>query len=189
MLRGDVESDRRDERCRRKNLQGHSIQPLYNPYRMAFHGEGRRKKDFQPLTARVQGSSYPVSHAGLRNTANDHTCIALSPRCPWIACLHLDPENPPASSRTGVCVKNCANSAQIEYHKQRPGRDRMAAQLNHASPSHSPLYGMSEGLPSCVSPPLAIMLFASKEEGKIRRGLSAAPCSEFVCVTRSPASD
>lgn len=66
----------------------------------------------------------------------------------------------------------------------------MAAQLNHASPSHSLLYGMSEGLPSCVSPPLAIILFASKEEGKIRRVyLRPHAPNLFVLRVHQPAID
>lgn len=75
--KGDVESDRRDDRCKRKGTyRDTAYKPLYvpsTPYCNAFH-EAKNEKDFQPLTARGQGSATSKPPMGSRNIATYFAC-------------------------------------------------------------------------------------------------------------------
>jgi hypothetical protein len=84
-------------------------------YRNAFHeAKTKKKKDFQPLTAKGQGSPTSKPPMGSRNIATYLTCtmsVVRLPACRWKRTLQ------PFFPSQGLFVGECATRKQIEYQK------------------------------------------------------------------------
>jgi hypothetical protein len=137
----------------RKNLQGHSIQPLYVPLPQHTPRSGRKEKDFQLLTAQDRDLPPAKPPLGSRNIANYFTCI--------IGCLHADRRETlqPLPEPGFVCVR--ARKSEADRVPKAETRSAPVGSLNLAHlPTYLPLTttacGMSEGPPSCVLPPVTV---------------------------------
>ena len=161
-------------------------------YHNAFHeAKTKKKKDFQPLTAKRQGSATSKPPMGFRNIATYLTCtmsVVRLPACRWKRTLQ------PLSEPGFVCGRVRNSEADRVPKSRGQVSSRWVAQpctaclLDSSQPTAC---GMSEGnavMRASASDRLLSMTdTAHQQRGKITQGVDHGPM--LRCVTRSPASD
>jgi hypothetical protein len=171
----------------RKNLQGHSIQPLYVPLPQHTPRSGRKEKDFQLLTAQDRDLPPAKPPLGSRNIANYFTCI--------IGCLHADRRETlqPLPEPGFVCVR--ARKSEADRVPKAETRSAPVGSLNLAPTGHTIHHDClrdvrrSAVMRTSTSDRLLSMTDdCSPAERQDTQGVDHGPMLPS-CVTRSPASD
>lgn len=141
-----------------KDLQGHSIQPLYVPstqYCNAFH-EAKNEKDFQPLTARGQGSATSKPPMGSRNIATYFACTMSVVRWPaYRRKRALQPFPEPGFVCGRVRNSEADRVPEAEARWAPVGSLNLAPACLLDSPPR-PIAECPKATPSCVLPPVTV---------------------------------